>query len=160
MTSVRGSADLPLIILLTPCVPFFFLCYFFSVSTFPFFPFLYSLPLSITHHLLLLASSSHLHPFSFSPLFSSQLPFTHNIMSLSLAAAIPRTTGRWVCSLSATRQRLFHSAATTRAAAATSQHLQPKQDYSQYGKVILPIRCSSSNSFFSFFLYSRVSSLT
>ncbi|KAG0272889.1 hypothetical protein BGZ95_011323 [Linnemannia exigua] len=54
-------------------------------------------------------------------------------MSLSLAAAIPRTSGRWVCSLSATRQRLFHSAAITRAAAAPSQ-LQAKQDYSQYGK--------------------------
>ncbi|KAG0282250.1 hypothetical protein BGZ96_000658 [Linnemannia gamsii] len=55
-------------------------------------------------------------------------------MSLSLAAAIPRTSGRWVCSLSATRQRLFHSAAATRAAASPAQHLQTKPDYSQYGK--------------------------
>ncbi|KAG0217819.1 carbamoyl-phosphate synthase L chain, ATP binding domain-containing protein [Mortierella sp. GBAus27b] len=46
-------------------------------------------------------------------------------MSLSLAAAIPRTTGRWVCSLTATRQRLFHSSALARAA---------QNDYSQYGK--------------------------
>lgn len=53
------------------------------------------------------------------------------IMSIQLAAAIPRSTGRWVCSLTATRQRLFHSAATSRAQA----QLQGKQDYSQYGKV-------------------------
>ncbi|KAF9363091.1 hypothetical protein BGX34_004884 [Mortierella sp. NVP85] len=46
-------------------------------------------------------------------------------MSLSLAAALPRTTGRWVCSLTATRQRLFHSSAIARAA---------QNDYSQYGK--------------------------
>ncbi|KAG0361340.1 hypothetical protein BGZ54_009140, partial [Gamsiella multidivaricata] len=56
-------------------------------------------------------------------------------MSLSLAAAIPRTTGRWVCSLTATRQRLFHSSAISRAAAASpSQQLQGHNDYSQYGK--------------------------
>ncbi|KAG0079609.1 hypothetical protein BGZ92_000962 [Podila epicladia] len=53
-------------------------------------------------------------------------------MSLQLAAAIPRSTGRWVCSLTAARQRLFHSAATSRAQAQTQ--LQGKQDYSQYGK--------------------------
>ncbi|KAG0336469.1 hypothetical protein BG000_006549 [Podila horticola] len=53
-------------------------------------------------------------------------------MSLQLAAAIPRSTGRWVCSLTATRQRLFHSATTSRAQAQTQ--LQGKQDYSQYGK--------------------------
>ncbi|KAK3807348.1 MAG: carbamoyl-phosphate synthase L chain, ATP binding domain-containing protein [Benniella sp.] len=46
-------------------------------------------------------------------------------MSLSLAAALPRTTSRWVCSLTATRQRLFHSSAIARAA---------QNDYSQYGK--------------------------
>ncbi|KAF9346150.1 hypothetical protein BGX26_002360 [Mortierella sp. AD094] len=56
-------------------------------------------------------------------------------MSLSLAAAIPRTTGRWVCSLTATRQRLFHSLPISRAAAASpSQQLHPQNDFSQYGK--------------------------
>ncbi|KAG0304811.1 hypothetical protein BGZ98_004990 [Dissophora globulifera] len=56
-------------------------------------------------------------------------------MSLSLAAAIPRSTGRWVCSLTATRQRLFHSSAISRAASATpSQQLQAHNDFSQYGK--------------------------
>ncbi|KAF9917895.1 hypothetical protein BX616_010972 [Lobosporangium transversale] len=55
-------------------------------------------------------------------------------MSLSLAAAIPRSTGRWVCSLTATRQRLFHSGIPRAASAAPSQQLQASNDYSQYGK--------------------------
>ncbi|KAI1295897.1 hypothetical protein EDD11_007694 [Mortierella claussenii] len=55
-------------------------------------------------------------------------------MSLSLAAAIPRSAGRWVCSLTATRQRLFHSAVNARASAAVAPSQHSHIDFSQYGK--------------------------
>ena len=73
---------------------------------------------------------------SLSPLSSS--PTSHYLaMSLSLAAAIPRTSGRWVCSLTATRQRLFHASALSRAQSAAVASPNQAQDFSRYGKVII-----------------------
>lgn len=137
--------------LLPPCVPFF-LSLSLALALSPFF---LLLPLPITHRLLLLPSSFLISIlfffFTSSPHSLSPSPFLlFNTMSLSLAAAIPRTSGRWVCSLSATRQRLFHSAAATRAAASPTQHLQTKPDYSQYGKVTLSNQMLIDHRFFYF----------
>lgn len=108
---------------------------------FPFSPLCFSASHhSISHHLrsdlTLLHFLFFFFFFSFFFLFAIRSIPSHFriIMSLQLAAAIPRSTGRWVCSLTAARQRLFHSAATSRAQAQTQ--LQGKQDYSQYGKVM------------------------